>query len=332
MYEINNVFNFEIAKLNDRYKIIYLLLTNEITICELKKYIKKIFSNYNEKSSNKEINSILNNIIHNKPNESMIIINIGNTNFNLIISFIDNILYSGIYLFNSLIKNKLRNINIFISYDINLYNFIELFLMQLYNHSNNTYELNFLFNILNDNVINEKIQNIIHDTKCLFMCKLLKNTNIDNINMPPNIKKEEINKIKYIEYKPYNISYSKKIIYYSSNFKLNNILYILLLNNSIKKTNNNIISIINNISFDKLFKYFGKSYIYININKSNNTYLSYSSKFINSNYNDLIKNIINNSINIYLPLYFDNYNDNNIYYIELNFSNKYYLVKLLNNI
>lgn len=382
--ELSKVFNFDISnKLNDKCKSIYICVNKDISYKNFLLELEKI----KILELNIELKTIFNKIITTKTKETLITIQLNNkqnkkTDYNLIISLYEKQHLIAINLFNSLINHKLRNINFYLinnnsNNSINsinstlniIYSIIEHFLIYLYNYNNKfigksnnfSTDLNFYINILslmkekefNDVKIN--INNIIFDTKTIFICK--QKTASLTTNKLPQIKKKSITlksikskpSINYYEYKPINLK--NKLVVFSSN-NLTHVLHAFITNNALKNTKNNVknhIIVINdldelkkldklNFTDDKLLEVivdlFGKTFTYLDFKKGNSQ-LKYSEKTPINMVDKIFDTVIKNNIPLTMkkiPSLKQYKHINEIKYIELQLKNECMSIKILSNI
>lgn len=322
--ELNKVFNFSINNLNKKYKSIYLIINRNININDLSTELAnvKVFS------LTPEFKSILNNILIKQIKETLITITIRKTDYNLHISLIDNETSTSLILFHSLLKNNIRNINL-LTINIDIYSLIERFLITLYNTKSKT-ELNFYFNLLNNNLDEQIIKNNILDIKSLYICK--HNIDID-LSKVSGITEHTTTskKIKYYQTKPRKID-NTYVLYTSNKSKLEsvkiiNTLKIALINNISKQTNNKIILVPE--PFDSFsLRYFGQKCIYIDYNSLSNNNILYSNKISDDIIDNLYKCISNNSLAITLT----KSNEKTIKKMQFNIKDNCLAIKLLSNI
>jgi hypothetical protein len=319
MIELKNVFNFSINKLNKEYKTIYILCNKkDITINKLINEFKKI-----NLPISTDIVSVFNKIVSQKIKETMININ---DKYNVIISLLDNLInLSPQYLLKSLIINNIRNINLLIIDDIDTYyKFTEGLLINIYNlfndslnnkslsiyknkYVNNLSLLkknnNFFINYLNNNLIKNKIQNIIYLTKCIFICKNNKINTLSKLSLEPNIKLIKKNNESYIQYN--NSLNKKQPIIIISNI---NTIYATLTMCSLLKKRINIHGYINKP--EKIPK--NSKIIYINsftkISSKENNIIKYGNLVSKT----MIKKLLDETIKLSIPIRFiiDNNNIN----------------------
>ena len=321
--EIKNIINFSISNNIDlSINITYLLLdlNNSINYNKLLSHIE---------IDKKEIKKIINTMKKNNNKEALLKIN---DNHNLIIL---NIKFNDCVkiLYNSLITNLIRNINLFLLYPKNIMTKTSLLhnignlMKYIYNDTkikNNNYYINFM----NNDLVKDK-----DITKLINIHKILSITNNNQIiqnNMRSNYKKKSNQislslNINNNEKMDLNKHFNSKVLINNLNhllYLLKKKLYIVEYN---KKKTNNCKKIINiNLILDKdnnlicPNKYKNKLSLTLNnngfpLNKYSNTTKKYRSATIN-NIKTLKKNISSshdNDGNILIKLNRNNFNDNN---------------------
>lgn len=224
MYELNNIFIYTInKKINSKLKNIFIICENDISLNKLVKKITKTID-FKNKSKIKEIcKGLL------KKNNKEVIINLDN-NFNLIIKCINfNALNISLYLFNCIIKNMIRNLNLLFIFkkeksnnNYLIYHTITNFLSKILIHKEKQTNIN--LNFLN--------QDIITKNNLDLLVNISKYKNLYSLFTKSNSTKNNIEPLKLINNRTI-LSHNKTYNYYFNNnkFKTN---YIFILNN-IKK-------------------------------------------------------------------------------------------------
>lgn len=327
--ELNKVFNFSINNLNKKYKSIYLIINRNTNVNDV---ITEL-TNVKVFSLTPEFKSILNNILIKEIKETLITITIKKQVYNLHITLFNNESSSSLILFHSLIKNKIRNINL-LTIGLNIYNFLNNFLVTIYNYDISNNNLNFYFNLLNNNLDEQIIKNNILDIKSLYMCK--HNIDIDLskvVGVKEEIASYHTSKFKYYQNKPKKID-NTYVLYTSNKSKLEsakiiNTLKIVLINNISKQTNNKIILVPE--PFDNFtLKYFGRKCIYIDYSSlSTDNNILYSKNTPIELINKIFDSITNNSLPITILKSDDKKNINHLHF---NIKNECILLKLLSSI
>lgn len=325
--ELNKVFNFNITKLNKKFKTIYLIINKNITIDNLIIELSKLKTF----TLSPDFKSILNNILIKEIKETLITLTIKKTDYNLHISLIDNETVVALNLLHSLLKNNIRNINLLVI-NINIYLLLERFLISLYNTKSKK-ELNFYFNLLNNNLDNKIIKNIILDIKSLYMCKYNIDVDLKKVSgITEYTATSRSNKFKYYENAPRKIN--NTYVLYTSNTsksissKIINTLKIVLINNISKKSNNKFILLTE--PFDSFsLKYFGQKCIYIDYNSLDYNNILYSKNTPITLIDNLYNCIHENS----LPILLTKTDDIKVIKsLKLNIKDNCLLIKLLSNI